>query len=39
MRWDAFTWAIVMNFGTWTDIADLITHAKFYVNRFRGLGF
>jgi len=29
------TGAIVLNFGVLGDIADIITHAKFYVNRFR----
>ena len=28
--------AIAFVFGVWDDIADVITHAKFYVNRFRG---
>jgi len=27
-----------LNFGVWGDIADVITRAKFYVNRFRGFG-
>ena len=27
-----------MNFGMWGDIAELITHAEFYVNRFGDLG-
>jgi len=33
---DAPTGAIVLNFGTRGDIADVITRAKSYVNRFRG---
>jgi len=28
---------IIMNFGMWGDMADVITHAKFSVNRFCGL--
>jgi len=39
MRRDTPTWMIVVNFGMWGDIVDIITHAKFYVNRFRGWGF
>jgi len=35
---DAPTGAIALNFGLPGDIADLITHAKVYVNRFRGFG-
>jgi len=31
----AKTGAIDLNFGVPGDIADVITHAKFYVNRFR----
>jgi len=34
--WDASTSAIVMNFGMQSDIANEITHTKFYVNQFRG---
>ena len=34
MRRDAPTWAIVMNFGLRRDMADVITQAKLYVNRF-----
>jgi len=37
MRWDTHTSAIVMNFGMQGDI-DVITHAKFYVNRFTVFG-
>jgi len=29
---------IALNFGMRGDIADVIAHAKFYVNRFRGFG-
>jgi len=32
------TGAIAFNFGVRSDIADIMTHAKFYVNRFRGFG-
>jgi len=32
------TGAIALNFGMVGDIADVIIHAKFYVNRFRGFG-
>jgi len=35
---DAPTRAIALNFGLRGDIADIITHANFYVNRFRGFG-
>jgi len=35
---DAPTGAIVLNFGVRGDIIDVIIHAKFYVNRFRGFG-
>jgi len=35
---DAPTWAIVMNFGMRGDTANVIIHAKLYVNRFRSLG-
>jgi len=37
MRRDAPTWAIVMNFGLLGEMANVITHAKFYVNQLRGL--
>jgi len=30
--------ATVLNFGMLEDIADVITHTKFFVNRFRGFG-
>jgi len=30
--------AIILNFGMWGVIADVITHANFFVNQFRGLG-
>jgi len=30
--------AIILNFGMQGDIADVITHAKFYVNQFRDFG-
>jgi len=33
---DAPNQAIVLNFGVSAGIADLITHAKFCVNQFRG---
>jgi len=32
------TVAIALNFSVRVDITDLITHTKFYVNRFRGFG-
>jgi len=32
------TGAIALNFGMLDDIANIITHAKFYVNRFREFG-
>jgi len=35
---DAPTWAIDMHFGMRSDIADIITHVKFCVNRFRAIG-
>jgi len=35
---DAPTGAIALNFGIRDDVADIIIHAKFYVNRFRGFG-
>jgi len=36
---DAPTGVIASNLGTWGDIANRrISHAKFYVNRFRGFG-
>ena len=35
---DAPTGVIALNFGMLGDITDIITRAKFYVNRFRGLG-
>ena len=35
---DAPTGAIAVIFGVRGDIADIITHTKFYVNRFRGFG-
>jgi len=35
---DAPTGVIASNLGMWGDIADVISHAKFYVNRFRGFG-
>jgi len=35
---DAPTEAIALDFGMAGDIVDIITHAKFYVNRFRGFG-
>jgi len=43
MRRDAPTAAIILNFGMRGDIADvvtgsMVTHAKFYVNRFRVFG-
>ena len=38
MCWDAPTGAIALNFGLPGDVADVITHAKFYVNRFTGFG-
>lgn len=38
MCWDAPSCAIVMNFGMQGDMADIVIHAKFYVNQFRGLG-
>jgi len=34
---DARTGATVLNFDVRGEIADVITRAKFYVNRFRGL--
>jgi len=33
---DAATEVVALNFGVLGDIADLITRAKCYVNRFRG---
>jgi len=33
---DAPTGAIALNFGVQADIADIVTHVKFNVNRFRG---
>ena len=38
MRRDAHCWAIVMNFGVRGDMTNVIALAKFYVNRFTGLG-
>ena len=35
---DAPTEAIALSFGVLGDITDIITHAKFYVNWFRGFG-
>jgi len=35
---DAPTGTTVLNFGIQSDIADVITHAKFFVNRLRGFG-
>ena len=35
---DAPSEAIAFIFGVWGDVADIITHAKFYVSRFRGFG-
>jgi len=35
---DAPTGAIVFNFNMPCDIANVIAHAKFYVNRYRGFG-
>jgi len=32
------TGAIALNFGLRGDVADVITHAKFYINRLRGFG-
>ena len=35
--WDTSTaWFIVLNFGVRGNIADVINHAKFHVNRFGG---
>jgi len=34
---EAPTGVIALNFGVQFDIADIITCAKFYVNRFRGI--
>ena len=34
---DTLTWTIVMNFGVLGDMADVISHDKFYANRFRAL--
>ena len=39
MRRDAPAWAIVMNFGMRGYITDVITRAKFYINRVRVWGF
>ena len=33
-----YSGAIAFVFGVWGDVADVITHAKFYVNRFRDFG-
>jgi len=35
---DAPTGTIALNFGVRGDTTDVITHAKFYVNLFRGFG-
>jgi len=35
---DAPSGAIAFIFGMWGDVADIITHATFYVNRFGGFG-
>ena len=32
------TVAIVLHFGVWGDIPDVITHAKFHINWFGGFG-
>jgi len=39
IRRDAPNGATVMSFGMWGDIADIITHAKFYFNRLGIWGF
>ena len=30
-------WVILLNFGMWSYIVDIITHGRFYVSYFRGL--